>query len=903
MKKFQKHLIALLACSFVTTSMIGLTSCALLAPPTSESESSISTESSVETSTTEDSTSSEESSEAESSSESDTTCVHVFKFETTVEPTCEEVGSKTEFCQNDGCEATGKTEVIAKLGHVWTWGDDVVFDEENPDDKYTGDYCQRCLQTASQGLEYRLDKTEKKAYLKAIGNCTDEKIYLPANIVVDSVKYAVEGVDGTFCGYSFMKRFEIVSNEKAVMLAENAFCYSYGLEEVIFNNAVTALGNNTFLECDVLENVELGNRLAVIESNAFYGCDALKEVILPASLMTLGNHAFENCASLKKVAIGDKTLGVALQTIGAQAFSNNPALVDVQIGEGVVKIGEGAFSKNNALTNVVIPDFVQTIDSYAFAGCANLAEVRIGVLSGNSETTRLNAYAFSDCPALTTIYIPESLSYVYENVFAGATIKNVHISSVSDWCDITFKTPEVNPLYQGNATLYVNGKATTDIVIDDDVTTVRAYAFYNYKNMTSLVIGKNVYSIGNQAFAGCANLEKITFNAKNAKALTLETEAFAYAGHTGMRDEFGNKIYKSIEVEIGADVSMIPAYLFATESGEYDYKTPTLTKVTFAEGSKCSKIGKYAFYSCDRLADVTFGYWKEIEPIDEESEPTYEFVSTLTTIDEGAFEYCEKLQSIILGETMQTINADAFLGCGNVTEVEIPNGCTKIAETAFEGCCNIEKIVYPTSAIKYFDIYSLKDVTITSGVIEADQFHSSSIEKLVIGEGVTSIGEMAFAYSDIKTLDLSNATSLETIGAYAFNECDNLTMVTLDNRISTIGEGAFFYCKNLEQVIIGSGVKTIGKYAFYDCGKLTQARIGLNVGTIGAYAFSGTALTMVDFIDRLDWTVELDKDSSLTDVVEKNALDSTMLADAKKAAVLLSDTYAEYNWTKLSSLE
>ena len=370
MKKFQKYLIALLACSFVTTSMIGLTSCALLVPPTSESESSVSSESSVEMSTPDVESSVEETSKEESSSEEEKVCQHVFEFKTVVEPTCEESGLKTEFCQNTGCEATRNTAVIAKLGHAWTWGTTTI-----DEDEYTGDYCQRCLQTASQGLEYRLDKTTKAAYLKAVGNCRDEKFYMPSKVVVDSVEYTVKGIDGTFCGYSFMTYFEIVNNNTDVFtIAENAFCYSYGLKEVLFNNVVTALGNNTFLECDSLKNVEIGNRLEAIDNNAFYGCDALEEVVLPASLKTLGNHAFENCVSLKKVVLGDKMLGVALTTIGAQAFSNNPALADVQIHEGVKTIGEGAFSKNNALTNIVIPDSVKTIDSYAFANCEKLTE-------------------------------------------------------------------------------------------------------------------------------------------------------------------------------------------------------------------------------------------------------------------------------------------------------------------------------------------------------------------------------------------------------------------------------------------------------------------------------------------------------------------------------------------------
>ena len=38
---------------------------------------------------------------------------------------------------------------------------------------FTGDYCERCNQTASQGLEYIV--IDGDAYLKAVGNCVDSR--------------------------------------------------------------------------------------------------------------------------------------------------------------------------------------------------------------------------------------------------------------------------------------------------------------------------------------------------------------------------------------------------------------------------------------------------------------------------------------------------------------------------------------------------------------------------------------------------------------------------------------------------------------------------------------------------------------------------------------------------------
>lgn len=51
------------------------------------------------------------------------------------------------------------------------------------------------------------------------------------------------------------------------------------------------------------------------------------------------------------------------------------------------------------------------------------------------------------------------------------------------------------------------------------VTAVAPSLFKNYKKMTSLVIGKNVQTIGKNAFAGCADLKKVTANGKNLQQI------------------------------------------------------------------------------------------------------------------------------------------------------------------------------------------------------------------------------------------------------------------------------------------------------------------------------------------------------------------------------------------------
>ncbi len=72
------------------------------------------------------------------------------------------------------------------------------------------------------------------------------------------------------------------------------------------------------------------------------------------------------------------------------------------------------------------------------------------------------------------------------------------------------------------------------------------------------------------------------------------------------------------------------------------------------------------------------------------------------------------------------------------------------------------------------------------------------IKQIIIGDGVTTIGNRAFSY------------------------CSHLTSVTIPNSVTTIGNSAFYKCTNLQKVNIGNSVKTIGEFAFNKCTNITQ---------------------------------------------------------------------------------
>ena len=82
------------------------------------------------------------------------------------------------------------------------------------------------------------------------------------------------------------------------------------------------------------------------------------------------------------------------------------------------------------------------------------------------------------------------------------------------------------------------------------------------------------------------------------------------------------------------------------------------------------------------------------------------------------------------------------------------------------------------------------------------------------------------------------ASTVDIIGAFAFQGCSNLTSVTIPSSVTSIGRGAFCGCINLSSMIIPNSVTSIGGYAFYGCSSLTSVTIPNSVTSIGDHAFN-----------------------------------------------------------------
>ncbi len=114
----------------------------------------------------------------------------------------------------------------------------------------------------------------------------------------------------------------------------------------------------------------------------------------------------------------------------------------------------------------------------------------------------------------------------------------------------------------------------------------------------------------------------------------------------------------------------------------------------------------------------------------------------------------------------------------------------------------------------------------------------NKIKKVVIENGVTSIGNNAFYYyPGLTSVTIPN--SVTSIGNSAFYDCSGLTSVTIPNSVKSIGSSAFSGCSGLTSITIPNSVTSIGSSAFSGCSGLTSVAIPNSVTSIGGGVFSG----------------------------------------------------------------
>ena len=226
----------------------------------------------------------------------------------------------------------------------------------------------------------------------------------------------------------------------------------------------------------------------------------------------------------------------------------------------------------------------------------------------------------------------------------------------------------------------------------------------------------------------------------------------------------------------------------------------------------------------------------------------------ITAIEGKAFEKCTLMKKVVVPDTVTDIAIGAFYKCGNLTEMVLPFVGTSIFNNSASGLTLFGAIFsskYYSGSYnvkQYFDkdhFYylclpnKLKTVTVTGGELFYGAFNNcSNLTKVTIDDGVTSIGDSAFSgCSNLTTVTIGDGVT--NIGGYAFIGLSNLTTVIIGNNVTSIEISALNSCSSLTTVTIPDSVTSIGWNAFYNCSSLIEVTIPNSVTSIVGYAFSG----------------------------------------------------------------
>jgi len=147
---------------------------------------------------------------------------------------------------------------------------------------------------------------------------------------------------------------------------------------------------------------------------------------------------------------------------------------------------------------------------------------------------------------------------------------------------------------------------------------------------------------------------------------------------------------------------------------------------------------------------------------------------TVTELGSSVFKECKNLETVELSKNISVMGGECFKDCKSLTAIILPDTLTEIRGETFMGCSSLKEVILP------------KNIT----EIKGNTFENcSSLENIEIPSGVTRIAAHAFYGCSSLSYVFVPDTVIE-IGSSAFRSCDNLQVIELPKGVS-INERAF----------------------------------------------------------------------------------------------------------------
>lgn len=292
--------------------------------------------------------------------------------------------------------------------------------------------------------------------------------------------------------------------------------------------------------------------------------------------------------------------------------------------------------------------------------------------------------------------------------------------------------------------------------------------------------------------------------------------------------------------------------------------------VTCGEEKEVHRLGNWAYVLWEETGTmevVSFLENAEAVPFWDMPEgiSSVQIADGITDIPDSAFWGCETLVDVALPQTLRTIGKGAFGQCVNLTRINIPEGVTSIGDSAFLMCGSLTRLTIPDSVAS----------------IEGNPFRHLAAEILVssqnpaisVVDGVVfnKDGTRLIACPSNKAGAYAIPQGVLEIGSHAFENCNDLTDVTIPASVASIVGNPFDFAQLelklapenpdfslIDGVLfdqtgtrllvypcgrpgdtyeVPEGTVEIGEFAFAGCQQLSAVTIPESVTVIGSNSF------------------------------------------------------------------